>query len=276
MRQIQVLLTPAESKRLIAKAVAGIDEVQNAMKSGIIVIGVGTTNAIVAEELLHIKIDRERFVAGVTLPKGNCVLPAQRRLHEIVVKNGRVTGLRLEDVLHELGPSDVLIKGANAVDASGVAGVFLGSKSGGTIGRSIGTLLARGVNIVMPVSLEKFIPGSIVEIARLSGTDKAEYSVGVPLGLMPVPGKLVTEIEAIRILSGAKAVVMGRGGVSGAEGAITFVIFGDREQLEGVRRLVLGIKGERNPVIETDCETCDRAYCGMKVRLQTFPSCSRA
>jgi hypothetical protein len=39
----QVVLTPAESKRLIAKAVAKMDIVQKAFKEGIVVVSTGTT-----------------------------------------------------------------------------------------------------------------------------------------------------------------------------------------------------------------------------------------
>ena len=73
---VQITLTPAESKRLIAKAVVNLGEIKKAFKNGIIVIGVGTTNAYVAEELLGQKIERERFVAGVVIPRGTFVLPA--------------------------------------------------------------------------------------------------------------------------------------------------------------------------------------------------------
>ena len=58
MPQIQVTLTPAESKRLIAMGVAALPEVKRALREGIVIVAVGTTNARVAEELLGRKIDR--------------------------------------------------------------------------------------------------------------------------------------------------------------------------------------------------------------------------
>jgi hypothetical protein len=45
-------LTPSESKRLIAKAVAALPEVQEAREHGYLVIGRGSTNAYLIEELL--------------------------------------------------------------------------------------------------------------------------------------------------------------------------------------------------------------------------------
>jgi len=243
MPQIQVTFTPAESKRLIGIAVARLPEVQRAMREGTVVIGVGTTNACVAEELLGQKIDRERFVAGMVLPDGTYVLPAEKRLKEMVIRGGKVLDARLDEVLPELTSRDVFIKGANAIDASGTAGIFIAGQQGGTIGRSIGTLRLRGVNLIIPVGLEKFVPGSIKDVSKLAGTDKVDFSTGTPVGIMPVHGEVITELEAIYILTGAEAMVMGRGGVSGAEGAVTLLIMGDRAQLRKVRRLVASIKG---------------------------------
>ena len=60
------MLTPAESKRLIARGVAAYDRVRRALKSATIVVCKGTTNAYVAEELTGQKIDKARFVTGTT------------------------------------------------------------------------------------------------------------------------------------------------------------------------------------------------------------------
>jgi len=245
-------LTPSESKRLIGMAVAKLPEVRRAFKNGIVVVGVGTTNAYVAEELLGRKIEREKFIAGVVLPKGTYVLSAERRLKEIIIRRGKIIDAKVDDVLPELTSSDVFIKGANGLDSSGTAGVFMAGHRGGTIGRSLGTVMSRGVNLIIPVGLEKFIPGSVKDVAPLAGMDKVAFSTGVPVGIMPVHGKVITELEAIQILSGAEAIVMGKGGVSGAEGAVTLLVRGTTKQLREVRRLMKAVKGESCLKIETD------------------------
>jgi hypothetical protein len=250
--QIQITLTPAESKRLIAKAVVKLKEVRKAFKKGTVVVGVGTTNACVAEELLGRKIERERFAAGVILPKGTYVVPAERRLKEIIIRKGRVIDVKMSDVLSELTSHDVFIKGANAIDAAGTAGIFMAGHRGGTIGRALGTIMSRGVNLIILVGLEKFIPGSVKDVAPLAGMDKFAFSTGVPVGIMPVHGKVITELEAIQILSGAEAMVMGGGGVSGAEGAVTLLVRGTTRQLRTVRQLVRAVKGEKSPEIKAD------------------------
>jgi hypothetical protein len=261
MPRIQVTLTPAESKRLIGKGVAALPEVKKAFREGIIIIGVGTTNACVAEELLGQKIDRERFAAGVILPKGTCCVPAEKRLHEIVIRRGKVIDVRMDDVLEDLTQNDVFIKGANAIDASGMAGIFMSSQNGGTIGKVLGTVMPRGVNLIIPVGMEKFIPGSIQNNSRLAGIFRFDYATGCPVGIMPVAGKVFTELNAIQILTGAEALVIGKGGVSGAGGSVTFLVRGSPAQLRVVRKLVKSVKGEPETKIETDCKTCKDPVC---------------
>ena len=60
-----VALTPSESKRVIAKGVAALPEVKRAMERGLIVVGRGTTNAFVVEELTGEKIEnKSHYAAG--------------------------------------------------------------------------------------------------------------------------------------------------------------------------------------------------------------------
>ena len=261
MPQIQVTLTPAESKRLIAKAVAALPEVRQALRRGTIVIGLGTTNARVAEELLGMKIEREKFVAGVVLPKGTCVVPREQRRGEIVIRGGKPIKTKSDDILSELTADDVFIKGANALDASGTAGVLLASRRGGTVGRVLGTVVARGVNLIIPVGLEKFIPGSIQGVSKTAGIFRASYATGCPLGIMPLVGKIITELEALEILTGGEAIPMGKGGISGAEGSITLLVRGTPKQLGKARKLVNEIKGEPGTKVETECKTCNEHDC---------------
>ena len=62
----EVVLTPSEGKRLIAKAIAHMPIVQLAKENGTIIIAISTTNAYVVEELLGNEIkDKGMFAAGV-------------------------------------------------------------------------------------------------------------------------------------------------------------------------------------------------------------------
>ena len=68
MPAIDVVLTVAQSKRLIAHAVPLVEVVRHAWQEGMVVVGQGSTTAYVAEELLGHAIDRSGFIYGRTMP----------------------------------------------------------------------------------------------------------------------------------------------------------------------------------------------------------------
>ncbi len=236
MNQIQITLTPPESKRIIAMGVKRLPVVQQAMKNGIILIALGSTNAFVAEELTGRKIDHLRYGAGY-INGTTTVVPNDKRLPVIALKNGKeVNG---DTIINEMTSRDVVIKGANALDPHGVAGVMMANPAGGTTGGFIGTVMAKGINLVIPVGLEKSIPYPVTEIARRAGIQRCNKATGLPVGMMPLFGKVITEVEALTLLGAEDVFPMGAGGVDGGEGSITLCVIGDKadEIFEHVQRI---------------------------------------
>ncbi len=90
MQRALVTLRPSESKRLIAKAVVAMDEVQKALKNGFVYIATGTTAAYIAEELLGEKIEKEKWTVG-TISKGGrtCVTPKATWPKHLVLYKGK-------------------------------------------------------------------------------------------------------------------------------------------------------------------------------------------
>ena len=257
MERVLVTLTPSEAKRLIGKAVAMMEPVRAAFKDGTIVICPGTTNAYVAEEILGTGIEKGKFTIGVITPRGTCVSKSKNRLKEIVISKGTVTGLELKDALENLGPPDVFIKGANAVDPFGNAGVYLGSSIGGTMGTSIGTLLARGVKLIIPVSLEKLVPYSIMDIVPRLGNERFKAAMNLPIGMMPMPGEVITEVEAVNMRFGCECIPVGGGGIDGGEGSRCYAIEGESENLKSAWDDIYRLKGEPPLAVEVeDCKDC--------------------
>lgn len=262
-KKVVITLTPSESKRLIAKGVKNLEEVQRALKQGIVIIALGTTNSYVAEEILKDvpgevdKIDKQRYAAGVITDRGTCIVPKEERVKEVILKNGKISDESIEEAIENLSASDVFIKGANALDATGTAGVLMANRAGGTIGSALGTVMARGVHFIIPVGIEKTIPYSIVDAAKRVGVGKCYKSAGWPVGLMPVHGKVITEIEALRILGAEDAFPIGAGGVDGGEGSVVICVEGRSvEKLDELMTLVTKIKGEAPvKVVSTDCKT---------------------
>ncbi len=266
MERALITLTSAESKRLIGKGIANLPEVKKAFESSIVFIATSTSTAYVAEELLNKTIEEKGFfTAGVVVPRGICITSSKKRLKYIGIKNGVAADVSMVELrdkwLPEMGPDDVFIKGANAIDPLGTAGILLGNGrgrgTGGTIGTVIGHLNARGIPLIIAAGLEKLVPYSLADIAPfISGP--LRYSAGEPSGMMLVMGKLITEIEALEILTGVETVPIAGGGINGAEGCHTFILQGTAEEVDKAWAVYKSIKGE--PPLTTITENCDE--CG--------------
>lgn len=61
---------------------------------------------------------------------------------------------------------------------------------------------------------------------------------------MPVAGQVFTEIDAIALLTGATAELIGSGGVCGAEGACWLAVSGTPEQEDSAEKLLKSIAAE--------------------------------
>jgi hypothetical protein len=244
----EVVLTTSESKRLIGKAVASMEVVKEALKSGLIIITKGTTNSYVAEEMLGEHIEKERYGAGIVVPDMLSLILPDESIPPIIIEKGKVMkDLSIEQAIKILKTGDVLIKGANALDPDGVTGVFLGrspNSEGGSIGLFLGTVVGRGVNFIIPVSFEKLIPVPVREVVAQLNNEEVSLTMGLTVNMMPTMGKVVTEIEAFKILAGVEALNIGGGGVGGAEGARIFLLKGDKEAVMKAFNLVQSIKGE--------------------------------
>lgn len=240
-----ISLTSAESKRLIAKGVAVLPEIKQALEQGIIIIGRGTTNAFVVEELTGDKMEpKSYYAAGIIVDGELCATSADTRVEPVVLRHGKRDGTLAADALPEFREGDVSIKGANAVDPEGNAGVLTAGERGGTIGEILPIVLPRGSILVVPVGLEKLIP-SVERAARAAGIFRFKYSTGLPSGLVPIPNALVvTEVQAFQVLTGVQVTPIAAGGVAGSEGTVVLSLEGKTAQIEQAISLVKSIKGE--------------------------------
>jgi hypothetical protein len=239
----QVVLTVSESKRLIAKGVAAMPEVRRAMREGMVVVATGTTNAYVLEELWGRRIDKRRYRSGMTTPREPERLPEPQEepIPDVVFRRGEVAEeLDRYNAVEHMGRGDVYVKGANALNYwQGLAGVLIGSPIGGTVGRVLGNVIGKKIDLIIPVGLEKLINEDINELHRLAACEDSEGP-----SLWPMTGKIVTEIEALQILTGVEAHLYSAGGIAGAEGAVRLILDGTEEQVEAAQKLVEGVKGE--------------------------------
>jgi hypothetical protein len=248
----QIFLTVAMGKRLIGKAVAAHPAVVDALKQGTVVIIAGTTNSYVAEEILEAigrkdKFSRRRFFRGISLPPHYKTTDAGRLAGDnefpgdVVIRDGLwQEGKTINDAAAELKEGDVIIKGANALDiVHKRAAILIGNPQGGTITVALTTVAGRRVRLLIPIGLEKRISGDLDEIAN-----KVNTPGNKGFRLLPVPGEVITEIEALRLLTGVKAEMIAAGGISGAEGCVWLSLEGSPEQVQQTEKLIQSVSSE--------------------------------
>lgn len=243
----QFVLTPAMGKRLIGKAMAAHPAVQSAMKSGTLVIVAGTTNGYVAEEILtgtnqlgH--FTRKGFRRGVVMSPA--MDPASVRADfpgdVVLVKGVWQKGKEIFDVVDNMQAGDVILKGANALDmATRQAAVLIGHPMGGTIGAAISALIGRRVTLIAPIGLEKRVCGNLWEMAAELNGPRAEGP-----RMMPLPGQVFTELDAIELLTGAKAKLIAGGGIYGAEGSVWIGVWGEDSQVNAAAEMIKALVNE--------------------------------
>jgi hypothetical protein len=270
--QAQISLIPAVSKALIGRAVVALPEMKRARQAGTIMISTGTTTAHIYAELRK-EAEIPAAACGMITPKGACLgasmtgfMKEKAHARFWVFKDGKaVEAEDLEQTIAALKARDVFIKGANALDSSGQAGIFMGAPAGGTLGRALGQIMRQGIFFIIPVGLEKLIFGSVIEAAGKMGVERIDRSMGMPVGLMPVFGKVMTELQALQVLTGVEACQVGAGGVAGAEGAVTLLLEGSPAQIGKALKLIEGLK-----------EACSRRVSPIQpsaCRTHRWPTC---
>jgi hypothetical protein len=252
-------LTPAESRRLIARAVAQMPEVQAALKNAYVIITGGTTNAFVAQEILGTReVDPGRFTAGTSAYGTLCVTdPKDRQPFPIILFRGDRVDKTIREALDDFRPETIVIKGANAVDPEGNVGIITSGYDGGTVAATIGTMTHTGLNYIVPVGLEKLVP-SVKESSIYTGAKTYDYSMGADFGMYClVKAKAVTEIKALEILAGVETKLVAAGGIAGNQGAVVLVSMGEKENLEKAIEAVEAVKGEPEVTgVKGDCKVC--------------------
>jgi hypothetical protein len=116
-------------------------------------------------------------------------------------------------------------------------------------------IVARKAHLVIPVGLEKLVAGDLVDLTLKTrepletlhapaGQSKAPFPGDVLPAMWLLTGEIVTELEAINILTGATAFQNSAGGISGAEGAVWLTFRGTRDQVKKALELANSIQGE--------------------------------
>jgi hypothetical protein len=256
----QFTLTVSEGKRLIAKGIASLPSLRKALDGGLILLKGGTTVSALSEELCG----RPLRISGRITPRGTVSSGSSdvEDAHSILLRKGvpeKADG-RLAEIGREMGPDDVAVCGANLVDHDGNAVMMAGRDLCGEPGSVIPSLESEGVLCMVAAGLEKFSPYPVRESCHFAGRKSSSWAMGMAVGLVPVPGRVFSEMDALLALGADRCMLVGRGGICGAEGASTFVVEGDARRLKELLKLVLSLKGAEESGSRSSLTEC--IHCG--------------
>lgn len=188
--------------------------------------------------------------------------------HMFLYEQGKIRNVDqcLEETLRTLGPRDLFVTGANAIDTCGHAALLVGSQGGGSYGKCMPFLYSEGIPTLVLSSVMKLIPGDLTTLYTSVGRKRCDFSYGMACSLVPVPGEIITETQAIEAFAQVEARVFSKGGFSGAEASVAIQVEGARKEVEKVLALVEHVKAlPSRPAVDTDSiEECSFPcpHCG--------------
>ncbi|MBF0626741.1 MAG: hypothetical protein HQL91_00830 [Magnetococcales bacterium] len=251
------VLRPGAGRRLIGLAVAQLPAVRARLAQGRMVIVGGTTTRHVVHALLGEDPGRDRFAVGWIRDGQLGETPREGRgPGPYLFENGQVSRGWPGPLLERFAAGDIYVKGANALDPLGNVAVLMASPTGGTIGAAMAILMARGGELIVPVSLGKLIP-SVAAACRLTGQGRAIRVMGTPVGYMPIlagSATVITEVEAVEILSGGlvQATLLAAGGVDDCAGALVLALAGAQGAVEAMMTRLEGLSEGGFPTADPD------------------------
>jgi hypothetical protein len=279
----QVVLTPTETKKLLTKAVLNLDEVKRALDSGMLIVHPSSTTIFMLDELGFTLPSEGIWICGHISPKGLCIargmidaileIPdyaAEKYPFEFIIRKGTLLPFEqsaLGPALEEMTPDDLYIKGVNAIDPQGKAGILLAARSsGGSIGLVLKKQKEKKFKMILPAGHEKQIPIPISEAQKAAV--RTTKSQGIPCSMWRIRGKIITEIDAFKQLFDIEAIPISAGGVCGAEGAFVWVLKGNDKNVEEAVKLCEEIHGHELPYSLNvyECEDCKFERCNFAGR----------
>jgi len=251
-----VTLTSEESKRLTAKGIAALPVVQKARESGIIGFCICSSARYVAEELLREPLPASNpYTCGFVSRHGLFAAPDDKVGKQLVLVEGEPVWLdwpkeNITKYIKRMDAQDVIIKSGNILDPNRKAGTLVGLSNGGEYGKYLPYILARGITLIVPMTLNKSVPYHLDEVMLEMGIAKISphRAHGKPCGMLPLPGLVVTEGDALEILTGVRALPAAMGGIGDGQGTVTLLLLGQKKAVENAWSLIESIKGE--PALE--------------------------
>jgi hypothetical protein len=247
-----VTLTSEESKRLIAKGIAAFPIVQKARESGIIGLCICSSARYVAEELVRKHLPPSApYICGFVSRHGLNAVSDDEGGKQLVLVHGEAVWLdwpkeNITKYIKSMNAHDVIIKSGNILDPNRKVGTLVGESNGGEYGKYLPYILARGITLIVPMTLNKSVIYPLDEIVLEMGITKISpnRTHGQPCGMLPMPGLVVTECDALVTLTGVRALPVAMGGIGDGQGTVTLLLIGQEKGVENAWNLIESIKGE--------------------------------
>lgn len=261
-----VTLTPEESKRLIAKSIARMESVRRAKRRGLIGFSLCTSCGYVIQELLGERsINLSGYCCGFVYAGGSCSVPTGKQEKLLLLDRGKKRWLNFPEenftrFIDQMDGDDIIIKSGNLIDPAGNVGVLVASPDGGEAGNYLPHILANGIQLIVPMTLNKTVPIPLAEIIPHMGIYefRRDRVHGMSCGMIPLPGKVITEMDALRTLFDVKALPVAMNGLGTGAGSVTLMLMGNDSAVEKAWEAVGEIKGE--PPLKnlfSECSRCE-------------------
>jgi hypothetical protein len=173
-----ITLTSEESKRLNAKGIAALPIVQKAKERGIIGLCICSSARYVAEELLQEPLPLSApYVCGFINRQGLFAVPDDKAGKQLILVYGEVVWFEwpkenITKYIKNMDAHDVIIKSGNILDPNRKAGTLVGLSNGGEYGKYLPYILARGITLIVPMTLNKSVPYHLDEIGLRWGSPR--------------------------------------------------------------------------------------------------------
>lgn len=241
MAVAQFTLCGAECKWLIARCVKDSGLLTPYLENGRVLFKGSSTVSCLTTLMTGVpmRICGRVTQNGMKGPKGD-----SRGAHFLLFERGEIQNVDqcLEETMQTLGPNDLFVTGANALDSFGHAALLIGSTGGGGYGTCMPFLYTEGIRTLVLSSVMKLIPGDLTAINSGISMRNCDFSYGMACSLAPVPGEIISETQAIEAYADVKAMVFAKGGFFDADASVAIQIGGERTEVERVLFLVEAVK----------------------------------
>ena len=145
---------------------------------------------------------------------------------------------------------------------------------GGEWGKAYEYVKKQGIQLIVPMTLNKSANVDVERVLELARVQDMDWTkTHVMATAVPLPGVVVTEVDALHGLFGVNSIPVAMNGVDSGNGTVTLCIYGDADAVDAAWELITSIKGEPALKVNQRCGEClalrNQGRCVAQQRLFT-------